>query len=288
MKREAIFAVAAYAAIVCFAATAHAQDAVARGLTLPRISGYGEVVVADKYIYQGYVLEARGPVVQPYLELLGEFYTGDGILSSASLKLTVFNSIQFHNSGRSNMADPMQTWYEFEVKPGIQLVLAQKLTFTASYRRFESPNGYYGSSNGIEVSLGYDDSDLLGKFALNPHITWIAPLAANYDDSEEGHYFEVGIEPSFTIAEGSRYPITVAIPSVVAFGDQHYYSGRRFGFASTGVTVSVPLAFLPESLGEWNLAGNATYYRLGTTAAELTNNGERNERLFAGVLSVEF
>ena len=282
------FGFCAIAFIALAATDTCAQDAVARGLHTPRISGYAEIVVADKYIYQGFVLESRGPVVQPYIELLGEFYTGDGFLTSASLSLMVFNSVQFHNSGRSNIADPMRTWYEFEIKPGLQVVLAKKLTFTASYRRFESPNGYYGSANGIELSLEYDDSDLLGKFALNPHVTWIAPLSADYEDSEEGHYFELGLEPSFQIGEGSRYPVTVALPSTIAFGDQHYYSGRSFGFASAGVKVSVPLAFLHDSLGEWNLGASATYYRLGETAAELTNDGDRSEQLFAGVLSVEF
>ena len=282
------FGLCAIAFIALVATDASAQDAVARGLTAPRISGYAEIAVADKYIYQGFVLERRGPVVQPYIELFGEFYTGDGFLTSASLSLMVFNSVQFHNSGRSNIADPMRTWYEFEIKPGVQLVLVKKLTFTASYRRFESPNGYYGSANGIELLLEFDDSDLLGKFALNPHVTWIAPLSADYEDSEEGHYFEFGIEPSFEIGEGSRYPITVALPATVALGDQHYYSGRSFGFASAGLKVSVPLAFLSDSLGKWSLAGSATFYRLGQTAAELTNNGDRSEQLFAGVLSVEF
>jgi hypothetical protein len=286
--RNSGFAICAVACFALVASHASAQDAVARGLTTPRLSGYAEIAVADKYIYQGFVLESRGPVVQPYIELFGEFYSGDGFLTSASLSLMVFNSLQFHNSGRSNMADPMRTWYEFEIKPGVQLVLAKQLTFTASYRRFESPNGYYGSANGIELSLEFDDSKLLGKFALNPHVTWIAPLSANYEDSEEGHYFEFGIEPSFAIGERSRYPITVALPAIVAGGDQHYYAGRSFGFASAGVRVSVPLAFVPASAGKWNLAASATYYRLGETAAQLTNDGDRNEQLFAGVLSVEF
>lgn len=271
-----------------FASSAVAQDAVARGLTAPRISGYAELVVADKYIYQGFVLETRGPVVQPYIELLGEFYTGDGFLTTASLKLSIFNSIHFHNSGRSNIADPMRTWYEFEIKPGFEFVLAKQLTFTALYRRFESPNGFTGYANGLEFSLAFDDSELLGKFALNPHVTWIAPLSTDYEGGEEGHYFEFGIEPSYEFGEGSRYPITVELPVIIAGGDEHYYSGRSFGFASAGLTVRVPLAFLPPSVGKWSLAANATFYRLGRTAAELTNGGEQNERLFAGVLSVEF
>ena len=159
--------------LACGGSSARAQDAVARGLIAPRVSGYAEVVVADKYIDQGFVVEARGPVVQPYLEVFGQFYSGAGFLTSASLKLSVFSSLQFHNSGRSNQADPMRTFYEFEIKPGIEVVLAKALTFTTSYRRFESPNDFYGSINSIEFVLALDDSEMLGGFALNPRALWI-------------------------------------------------------------------------------------------------------------------
>ena len=276
------------ACVASFASPADAQEAVARGLTTPRVSGYAEVVVADKYIDQGFVIEARGPVVQPYLELLGEFYTSDGLLTSASLKLTVFSSLQFHNSGRSNQADPMQTFYELEFKPGIELALAKALTFTTSYRRFESPNDFYGSINSIEFVLALDDSDLLGAFALHPRAIWILPLGASNAETEEGHYFEFRIEPSFELGKGARYPLNVSFPAGVGLGDYHHYDGDSFGFASAGVTVSVPLAFLPENCGKWNLAGNATYYRLGRGPADLTNGGDPDEYRFAGVLSVEF
>ena len=266
-----------------------AQDAVARGLTVPRVSGYAEIAVADKYIYQGFIVEARGPVVQPYIELYGEFYKGDGLLTSASLKLSVFNSVQFHNSGRTNLEDPMRTWYELEIKSGFEFVLAKQLTVSAVYRRFESPNGQYRSANGIEMGLAFDDSELLGAFALHPRATWIMPIGGDVDEGgEEGHYFELGIEPSVVLAEKARYPVTIALPVTVGFGDHRYYYGRHFGFASAGLSVSVPLAFLPESCGKWNLAATGAYYRLGQTAADLTNGGDEHETVIAALLTVEF
>ena len=114
------------------------------------------------------------------------------------------------------------------------------------------------------------------------------PLGASNAETEEGHYFEFRIEPGFELSKGARYPLTVSFPVTAGFGDYHHYGDKSFGFASAGLTVSVPLAFLPESCGKWNLAGNATYYRLGQGPAGVTNNGNRDEHRFAGVLSVEF
>ena len=269
----------------CSADSAVAQEAVSRGFSAPRVSGSLEFAVADKYVYQGYIVENRGPVLQPNLELFAEFYTGDGFITSASLRLNVFNSFQFHNSGRSNMAEPKQTWYEFELMSGIQLVLAKEFTFTVSYRRFESPNGAYGPANGIELILAYDDSRLLGAFALNPRVLWITPLD---HPSEDGNYFEAAVEPGLTLAEKSRYPVAISVPLTVGIGDNHHYFGKRFGFASAGISVSVPLAFLPEAYGKWSVSGTATYYRLGSTTAAISNDGERNQMVFSGALGIEF
>jgi hypothetical protein len=288
MNRRAIFTLGVCLGLHCSGESTLAQDAIARGLTTPRVSGYAEVVVSDKYIDQGFVLEERGPVVQPYLELLGEFYQGDGFITRAALRLTIFSSLQFHNSGRSNQADPIRTFYEFEVKPGVELGLGKLVRFTTSYRRFESPNEFYGSLNSIEFVLAFDDSDLLGAFALNPRATWVLPLGASDAESEEGHYFDFRIEPGFTIGDGARLPVRVLFPMAIGFGDHHHYGGRSFGFASAGVSVVVPLAFLPGSLGKWNIGASATYYRLGAGPAQLTNGGDRDEQRFGGVLSVEF
>lgn len=266
---------------------AFAQEAVSRGLMAPRISGYAEVGIADKYVYHGYIVETRGPVVQPYLELYGQFYDGGGLLSSASAKLVIFNSFQLSRDGRQHMSEPLRSWYEVEIKPGVELVFAKELTFTASYRRFESPNGAYGSSDGLEFALAYDDTRLLGAMALHPHALWIAPLEFG-SDAGEGPYFEAGIAPSVVLGGGAKYPLTASVPVTVGVGDQQHYAGRNFGFASAGLALSMPLAFIPEGFGKWTFATSATYYRLGETAAEFTNNGNRDTGQVAGTLSVGF
>ena len=70
----------------------------------------------------------------------------------------------------------------------------------------------------------------------------------------DGNYFEFGIAPATTIASKSRYPITLTLPINVGFGDDTYYPGDAFGYASISISASVPLAFLPKDFGEWKFA----------------------------------
>lgn len=271
------------------ATEAFAQEAASPRLKVPELSGYAEVVVADRYIYHGFVAEDKGPIVQPYFEVNAEFYEGSGLLDSASLTLAVFSSLQFHDQGLSNKKQPMRSWYEAQFEPGISFVLAKDFTFTAKYIRFESPNGAFVSANAVQLELEIDDTRWLRAFALHPSFTWFAPLAIGSEQgSEEGHYFEIGVTPTATLAEKSSYPVTVSLPIVVGLGDQHYFFGQHFGFFSAGVTASTPLAFIPKGFGTWNLGASATYYRLGRTSAEFTNRGERNESVLAATVSTEF
>jgi hypothetical protein len=247
------------------------------------------VAVADRYIYHGYVVEDDGPVVQPYLYLAGEFYTGSGWLSSASATVAVFNSLQFHHDGISAQNEMLRTWYEAQIEAGFSLVFADVLTADAKYVRLESPNGAFVAANAVTLALQLDDERWLGAFALRPRFLWFTPVANNSNlEGEIGHYFEFGVAPGVMVAPKSQYPVSVSFPAAVGLGDYHYYLGDRFGFASAGVAVSVPLAFVPKGLGSWSINGSALYYRLGRTPAEFTSSGERDKSVFTATLATEF
>lgn len=269
-----------------FAAPAEAQDAASRSLTWPRPTAYAEVAVSDKYIYRGYIVEDHGPVVQPYVEVFGEIYSSEnGWLQSASLRLAVFNSFQPNGAEGRADSELMRAWYETQIEAGMAFILAKGLSVTASYLRFDSPNGAYGGSNAFTLALQLDDEWLLGACALNPRALWTAPLD---DNAEAGHYFEVGVAPKTSLASRSRYPVTVALPVNAGFGDRQQYVGRRFGFVSAGVKVSAPLAFVSEPYGKWQVNGSAEIFYLGDTPAEFTNGGDHLTSLFSGSISAEF
>jgi len=153
--------------------------------------------------------------------------------------------------------------------------------------RFESPNHAFLAANAAEFILSVDDSDWLRAYALHPHVTWFRPFPGGWASSDEGSYFEFGIEPERSFGQTER-PVTVSFPIAVGLGQKRYYLGEHFGFFSAGVSVSVPLAFIPSGWGKWNFGVSGTYYRLGRTVAEGSNGGAQDESLFTLTLGTEF
>ena len=266
--------------------TSAAQDAASPNLE-PRFSGLAEIGITDKYIYHGYVLEDQGAIIQPEFEVLARFYSGEGFVTKASWRLYVFSSFQTHES-RDEKTDAMiRSWYEVQVETGIVLELAKHFVFSASYVRFESPNHAFVAANAAEFILSIDDSDWLGAWALHPHVSWFRPFPGGWESNDEGSYFEFGIEPERSFGKTER-PVTVSFPVAIGLGQKRYYLGQHFGFFSAGVAVSVPLAFIPLSWGDWTLGLSGIYYRLGRSVADSSNDGIRNESAFALTLGTEF
>ena len=266
--------------------TSAAQDAASPELA-SRVTGSAEVGIADKYIYHGYVLENQGAIIQPEVEVLARFYSGEGFLTKASLRLYVFSSFEL-NESRAHQNDVMiRSWYELQFEAGIVLELAKHFTFSASYARFESPNNAFVATNAAEFILSLDDSDWLGAWALHPHVSWFRPFPGGWASSDEGSYFELGIEPERSLGKGER-PVTVSFPVTLGLGQKRFYLGEHFGFFSAGVSVSVPLAFIPSKWGEWSLGLSGAYYRLGQNVADASNEGVRDESVFAVTLGTEF
>jgi len=266
--------------------TSAGQDAASPELE-PRLSGSAQIGVADKYIYHGYVLENQGAIIQPEFEVLARFYSGETVVTKASWRLYLFSSFQTHES-RAEVTDAMiRSWYEVQVETGIVLELAKHFTFSASYVRFESPNHAFIAANAAEFILSLDDSEWLGACALYPHVSWFRPFPGGWASSDEGSYFEFGIEPERSFGKSER-PVTISLPIAIGLGQKRYYLGEHFGFFSASVSVSVPLAFIPSSWGEWNLGLSGTYYRLGRNVADSSNGGIRNESAFTLTLGTEF
>jgi hypothetical protein len=279
----------AFALLSAIADHVAAQDAADPGLRWRMPTGELEVAVADKYIYNGYLIQDQGPIVQPYLEVVEEFYRGNGWLTGAAARFSFFSSLQPRQDGVPNAAAPGRWLYEIQIEAGLELELANQFTLSLSFLRFKSPIDVYQPSNALQLTLTWDDEEISGWFALHPHVTWLAafPLGWNAEEGD-GNYFEIGIAPSTVVGSESPYPITLTLPLNAGFGDDNYYPGDAFGYASIGFSASVPLAFLSKDFGEWNFAIAGAYYRFGRAPAELSNDGDRNQSLFSATLSTEF
>ena len=248
--------------------------------------------VVSEYISRGVVQENQGFIAQPYLDLYFKLYEGTGFFNKVSLNGGLWSS--FHSN--HTLATPgtsFAAWYEQDWTVGLAITFAKNFTLTASWfdEEFVSSNARGGAVN---VNLAYDDTDLLGAWALHPHVAVLKSMIGNYVGVTGGAnawYYEAGIAPGFVVGKGGTYPVAVTIPLTVGLGSETY-NGDDFGFFSAGVTAAVPLAFVPSCYGSWSYTTGFTYVYQGSQAAAasapLVTNGDRNQFVFSGAIGLTF
>jgi hypothetical protein len=268
------------------------------------ISGDAGFEIVSTYYSRGILQGPQGKAgfdAEPYLDLYFKLYQDDksAFLNKVTVNLSLWSNIASDPGvgGRGNHVHPgTSSWTEFDWMPGVSFVLAKNFTLTVSYFEFDYPSTTASPQRSINTNLAYDDTDLLGMWALHPHFTYLQELTGD-NATGQGHvglglqnrlgqYYEIGIAPSFTFLKSSKYPITLTLPVTAGFGSNGFY-GTGFGYASAGGNVSVPLAFIPSSFGSWTANAGGTYYYLGTNTARA--NGQYSQSGVdhdAGVASV--
>ena len=267
------------------------------------ISGDAGFELVSTYYSRGILQGPQGQVgfdAQPYLDLYFKLYEDDkAFLSKVTLNLGLWSNIA--SDTKPSLGGPvtrgLSSWTEFDWMPGMSFVLAKNFTLTVSYFEFDYPATGSSPQRSLNFNLAYDDTDLLGMWALHPHVTFLQELTGKnlsggghvglgLDGAKLGQYYEVGIAPSFTFMKTSKYPVTLTLPVTLGLGSNGFY-GTGFGYASAGGNVSVPLAFIPSSFGSWTANAGGTYYYLGTNTArangQYSNSGVNHD---AGVATV--
>lgn len=257
------------------------------------ISGDLGVSVTNIYVSRGIVqLPEAGVQIQPYLDLYFKLYEGTGFINKVSLNLGFWSDITSYSVqklGYPFSGSGAKNWYEFDYSVGIATTFAKNWTFTASYFEYNYPALRSGFGGGdpqrfAEIKLAYDDTDLLGAFAMHPHVTFDQELTgdengghiglgvASAHPETNGQYYEIGIAPGYTFLKDSKYPVTFTAPVTVGLGSGGFYAGNSFGYFSAGGIFSVPLAFIPSGYGAWTASVGGTFYYLGKTTARVGAN----------------
>jgi hypothetical protein len=248
------------------------------------ITGDLGVTFVSAYISRGLVLENQGVIAQPYLDLYFKLYEGTGFINKVQLNLGLWSSIHSHPQPDGS-TDTTRNWYEFDYTPGIAVTFAKNFTFTASYFEFDSPASSFDTARSLNFNLAYDDTDLLGKFALHPHVTYLREITAPgfAGMAPNGNYYEIGVAPGFSVG-----PVTFTIPLTVGLGSENFYLDSTYGYFAAGLQLSIPLSFIPECYGKWSFSGGYTYYNLADTVADATNTGHRSQHVFQGAIGLTF
>jgi hypothetical protein len=271
-----------------FAGTTAPAKTVVEKAKAPFITGDLGVVVTSQYISRGVVNENQGFIAQPYLDLYFNMYEGSGFLNKIQLNLGLWSSLHSKKTG-ATPGTSLASWYEFDWMPGISFTFAKNFNFTFTYLDFDFVSGG-GRAGNLNFNLAYDDTDLLGAWALHPHFTVLKSVIGNpvgVPGANGGWYYEVGIAPSHTYG-----PVTLTVPLTVGLGDGKFYGGDTYGYFSAGITAAVPLAFIPETFGKWTLTSGVTFYNQGGNAAAASapgiNNGGHNQWVFSGGVGTTF
>ncbi len=254
---------------------------------------------SDHYITpRGLNVENEGLVFQPLFLVFWDLYNNkDTLIQDVTLTAGVWSSFHTRESG----ADP-GNWNEFDPIAGLGFKFADDWKLDVNYTAFDSMTDSYPTSSHLEVKLSYDDSRLLGAFAVHPFVAYWqelnykATVTFNPKTSQESNYFTLGINPSFKAG-----PVKVEFPTYINLVNDDFYqkfdgTGGGSGLAvfGTELKLSVPLTFVPKDLGFWTLYAGVKYYHLSNDGLRdgnlvLTSNEHKDDLVqFHGGISIFF
>jgi hypothetical protein len=264
------------------------SKAVVETTTKSIISGDLGVNFVSEYISRGAMQENQGTIAQPYIDLFFSVYEGadTDVINKVTLNLSGWSSFHSKHTGANPDSD-VSSWYECDVIPGVSVTFLKNWTATLSYLEYFSPSAAWDASRNINLNLAYNDTDLLGAFALHPHVAVLRELEGSCGSGVgygSGTYYEFGVAPALP-AFG---PVTISFPLTVAAGSNGFYAENKgFGYFSGGVNAAVALPFIPSSYGTWAANAGVTYWYLSNANADAAAV-DNNRVVWQGGLGVTF
>jgi hypothetical protein len=254
--------------------------------------------LTNAYFFRGILQAKTGLIWQPWGEVtwnVWESAEGDqGAVSSVSLTAGTWNSVQ---TNRANANTPQGlgagNWYESDLYAGVGVNTSIGLGAGLTYIAYMSPNSAFGSVQEIDIDLSYDDAGLYGAemddlgFSMSPYVLFGFEVDKTRFGDDKGIYMEIGAEPAVTVMQNSDYPVTVGMPLTMGLSLDNYYKPDNnangsnpgddvFGYASVGLGVGVPLAFIPARLGAFSVGVSGQWLALGSNLQRFNNGPVHN------------
>jgi hypothetical protein len=232
--------------------------------------------VANHYVFRGVRQNSTGMVAWPFADFTARVFSSDGPLKRVTVNAGFWNSL---NTGDTGTDGPMASaWYESRLWGGVDFCLGRGVSVGTSYTSYMSPNDLFTTAKEVGIRVAMDDAQSLGRAAIRPYALLAteidtAPGVGQLDGGlHAGRYLEVGATPGYS---GRRVSFTAPIKVGLSLRD-YYELGdedNRFGFASVGGFVSVPLGGASK-IGRLHARGGLDVLRLGETT-RLFNGGDR-------------
>ncbi len=258
----------------------------------------GGIDWTTQYIFRGIPQEDNGIIIQPYGKVtvdVGDYVEGLSFYGG------IWNSFHDQSTGATGGS---RNHYELDLFTGATMAIpgVEGLSAWLQYQALTSPNGAFGTTHEIEIGASY--AMPIGGINVNPYGKAIFEIQGGSDGGgpgkDEGNYYELGINPTVGLLEGEEVSITLSAPIAVAFGDNYYEvvagqatgtggtfaanDDESFGFFSAGLRAGMPLSFVPDQFGKWELAASVTVIVLNKTM-EAVNGGDVQ---FIGTVGLSF
>jgi len=237
--------------------------------------------LSHAYFFRGIKQEHEGLIAQPYADINFKIWIDDdgSGLNGVTFTLGQWNSLHTGPSGQDGPAQNVAPWYESDFFTGFALEI-DNWQADIIYTSYLSPNDSFGTVKELSFGLAMDDTSLLGRSSVQPHVLLAIELDGQADGGDsEGVYLEFGIEPG-TNAIGESVDIT--FPVTLGLSLNNYYENGVssilpmnfsdiFGFFDVAAVVTVPLP-MPENYGLWEFTGGLHFMALGSYLETLNDN----------------
>jgi hypothetical protein len=244
-----------------------------------RITFSAAVDFPSTYVFRGIVQETEpGLTVQPYGEVGLALFSGEGGVKSVGVNVGVWHSLHTGTSGTGGVADKLH--YEEDFYAALNLGFARDMSLGVTYTAYTSPNDLFGTTHELVFEVG------LGTRAA-AYVILAQELDGGADGGpNEGTYLELGAGPGWDLAGGK---VSVAVPVKLGLSLKDYYESpldgqdNAFGFFDVGVLFTVPLGFVPQGYGSWNIHGGVNVLALGETTKRFTKTGDDGSKVVGAV-----
>jgi hypothetical protein len=257
-RRTSLLALCALLVSPFVITTAHAEDAPAPS----RLHALVNFEVSDKYLTpRGMIVQDGGVTFQTLFLAFLNVYDGkpEAFVNNVTLVGGFWNDYATDAVAEHVPAAGSTTTNFIEIDPifGVSFTLAQDFKLDVTYTAFCMQILDIGTSEHLETKLSYNDTKLLGAFALHPYVSFWKELdnkataAANFG-VPSSYYFEVGIAPGVKLGDIKlEAPMRVLLPADDFYGET-FAKSSTVGLYEVGLKASTSLKFMPKGYGFWD------------------------------------